>query len=92
VATPHAEERIGGMLDIIESTLAQHAVAGRWPFLLGAQYSAVDPYLLMLSRWTRAMGNPARTRPHLGKFLSMMVERPAVKRAFEMEGLTGALY
>lgn len=83
----HAESRVGAMLDLIESTLA----AGG-PYLLGEHYSAVDPYLLMLARWTRLMQRPARQRPHLARYLDLMVSRPAVQRAFASEGLTAPLF
>lgn len=79
----HAEARVGRMLDLIEETLADHG----GPYLLGDRYTAVDPYLLMLSRWTRMMHHPAREREYLGRFLYRMLERPAVRRAFEQEGL-----
>jgi glutathione S-transferase len=84
----HAEQRVGGMLDLLDRTLDE----GGGPFLLGTRFSAVDPYLLMLSRWTRMMHNPARNRPHLGRFQRMMVERPAIRRAFEQEGLGDPLF
>jgi glutathione S-transferase len=87
----HAEARISGegcMLDILESRLAHSG----GPWLLGERYSAVDPFLMMLARWTRGMANPARNRPHLGHFLAAMAARPAVLRAFEREGLTPPLY
>lgn len=83
----HAESRVGAMLDLIESTLA----AGG-PYLLGEHYSAVDPYLLMLARWTRLMQHPARQRPHLARYLDLMVSRPAVQRTFAGEGLTAPLF
>ena len=84
----HAESRTGDMLDLIEATLA----AGSGPFLLGAQYRAVDPYLLMLCRWTRGMNNPARNRPHLGRFLDTVMARPATQRAFAAEGIAAPFY
>jgi len=83
----HAESRVGAMLDLIESTLA----AGG-PYLLGEHYSAVDPYLLMLARWTRLMQRPARQRPHLARYLDLMVSRPAVQRTFASERLTAPLF
>lgn len=92
VVKRNAEARIAGMLDLIEDTLASNAAAKRGPYLLGAQYTAADPYLMMLSRWTRAMAHPARARKHLGAFLEMMAARPAVQRAFSMEGLTAPLF
>jgi len=84
----HAERRVGEMLDLIEATLA----AGAGPFLLGAQYRAVDPYLLMLCRWTRAMHHPARERPQLGRFLDTVMARPAAQRAFAAEDITAPFY
>lgn len=83
----HAEARVGAMLDLIENTLADGG-----PYPLGAHYSAVDPYLLMLSRWTRMMHYPARQRPHLGRYLDLIVSRPAVQRAFAGERLTAPLF
>jgi glutathione S-transferase len=84
----HAEARIGGMLDLIENAFAVHG----GPYLLGARYRAVDPYLLMLCRWTRNMGNPARNRRHLGGYLERLVARPAIQRAFAGEGLGAPLF
>ena len=84
----HAERRVGEMLDLVEATLT----AGAGPFLLGAQYRAVDPYLLMLCRWTRLMHNPARTRPHLGRFLDTVMARPATQRAFAAECIAAPFY
>lgn len=84
----HAESRVGGMLDLIEAALA----SGMGPFLLGASYRAVDAYLLMLCRWTRNMGHPARARPHLGRFLDTVMARPATQRAFAKEGIAAPFY
>lgn len=84
----HAETRVGGMLDLVEQTLAGHGA----PYLLGERYSAVDPYLLMLSRWTRMMHKPARSRPKLGAYLNRLITRPAIQRAFTQEGLVDPLF
>jgi len=83
----HAEAAVGRMLDQIEAQLASHD----GPWLLGASYRAVDPYALMLCRWTRGFGRPARSLPHLGRYLARVLERPAVKRVFEQEGLRAPL-
>ncbi|HYD94190.1 MAG TPA: glutathione S-transferase N-terminal domain-containing protein [Noviherbaspirillum sp.] len=88
----HAEARIGGMLDLIENRLAENAAAGRGPYLLGQRYTAVDPFLLMLARWTRHFAHPARARRHLGACLDLVAARPAVQRAFAAEGLAAPLY
>ncbi len=78
-----AETRIGRMLDLIEHHLAYSG----GPWMLGAQYSIADIYLLMLARWTRGFANPARARPALAKFLAAMAGRPAVQRTFSQESL-----
>jgi glutathione S-transferase len=79
----HAEARVGTMLDLLEIQLAQ----SKGPYLLGEHFTAVDPYLFMLSRWTRMMQNPARNRPRFSRYQQMMLARPAVQRTFEAEGL-----
>jgi glutathione S-transferase len=78
-----AEEKIGGMLDQLDAELARHG----GPWLLGERYSALDPYALMLGRWTRAFARPARGLPQLGAHLRRVLARPTVKRVFEREGL-----
>ena len=79
----HAEASIGRMLDRLDAQLERH----RGPWFLGAAFSAVDPYALMLCRWTRGFGRPARSLPHLQPWLARMLERPAVQRVFEQEEL-----
>ena len=87
----HAEARIsgeGGMLDILE----RHLGKGGNPWLLGSHYTAADPYLLMLARWTRGMAKPARNRPNFSRYLAAMILRPAVARTFAQESLNAPLY
>ena len=79
----HAEARAGAMLDRLEGQLASHS--GDW--LLGSTFSAVDPYALMLCRWTRNFVRPARSLPRLGPYLQRMLARPAVIRVFTTEKL-----
>lgn len=79
----HAEAHIAGMIDQLEGELARHG----GPWFLGERYSALDPYVLMLCRWTRGMSRPARTLPALGPYLQRMLARPAVQRAYANEGL-----
>jgi glutathione S-transferase len=87
-----AEERLEGMFDILERALAQNAEQGKGPYLLGQQYTIADPYLLMLSRWTRNMKRPAKTLPYLSKYLEQVFARPAVRQVFEVEGITAPYY
>jgi glutathione S-transferase len=79
----HAEARIGPMLDQLDAQLASHGSA----WLLGASYSAVDPFAMLMCRWTRGFSRPARSLPHLGPYLQRMLARPAVQRAFATEKL-----
>jgi glutathione S-transferase len=83
----HAETKCGGMLDQLDAQLAAHGA----DWLLGPTYSAVDPYALMLCRWTRGFARPARGLPHLGTYLQRMLARPAVQRAFATEKLSPPL-
>jgi glutathione S-transferase len=78
-----AEARIGPMLDQLEAQLASHG--GEW--LLGERFTALDPFALMLCRWTRNFQRPARELPALGAYLHRMLARPAVQRAFATEKL-----
>ena len=79
----HAEAKIGAMLDQLEAQLASHGK----DWILGERYSALDPFAFMLCRWTRGFPRPARSLPHLGRFLDRMFARPAVKRALAKEKL-----
>jgi glutathione S-transferase len=80
-----AERRVGAMLDQLDAELARHG--GLW--LLGQTYSALDPYAMMLCRWTRGFANskPARDYVHLGPYLQRVLARPAVQQVFAVEQL-----
>ena len=77
------ERRIEGLIDQLDAQLASHG----GPWLLGERFSALDPYALMLCRWTRSAKRPARTLPHLGPYLQRVLARPAVQKVFAKEGL-----
>jgi glutathione S-transferase len=83
----HAEAHVGGMLDILDAQLAGHGRA----WILGDDYTVVDPYALMLGRWTRNFARPARSLPHVGPYLQRVLARPAVQRAFAAERLAPPL-
>ena len=83
-----AESKVGLMLAQLDAELAKQALLRPSPWLLGANYSAVDMYALMLCRWTRNFDSkPARERAHLGPYLQRVLARPAVAKAFEVEEL-----
>ncbi len=79
-----AEAKIAGLLDQLDAELARHG----GPWFAGQRYSALDPYVLTLCRWTRNFKSPAaRTRPQLGPYLQRMLARPAVQRVLAAEEL-----
>ncbi|WP_415805164.1 glutathione S-transferase family protein [Bordetella muralis] len=79
----HAESRIAGLLDQLDD----HLKSSSGPWFLGEQYTVLDPYVMMLCRWTRGHARPGRDLPALGPYLQRVLERPAVQRALKAEGL-----
>lgn len=54
----------------------------------GAAFSALDPYVFTLCRWTRNLKSPpARERRLLGPYLQRVLARPAVQRVIATEKL-----
>lgn len=81
----HAQEKVGALLHQLDCELARH----RGPWFMGEAYSALDPYVFTLSRWTRHFtSGRARDRAHLGPYLQRMLERPAVQRVIAAEQLS----
>lgn len=79
-----AEAKAVALLQQLDDQLAAHA----GPWLLGAAYSAADPYAFMLCRWTRGFASrKAREFTHLGPWMQRVFERPAVRRCCEVEQL-----
>ena len=79
-----AQRKAGALLDQLDAELARHG----GPWLLGENYSALDPFAMMLCRWTRGFSSaPARDRPHLAPYLQRVLARPAVQRVFAAEQL-----
>jgi glutathione S-transferase len=55
---------------------------------MGDFYGLPDIYAMMLCRWTRNKeGSKARDIPRINDWLQRVLERPAVGRVFEREGL-----
>jgi glutathione S-transferase len=80
----HAEAKVGAMLDQLDAELARH----HGPWFMGEEYTALDPYVFTLCRWTRNFkSRPARDRAHLGPLLQRMLGRPAVQRVIANEKL-----
>jgi len=83
-----AEAQVAPMLDQLDAELARHG--GDW--FLGAQFTAVDPLVFMLCRWTRMQARPAKTRPALGAYLKRVLDRPATQRVVAKEKLADPVY
>ena len=77
-----AEARASIFLDVVEDHLKANG-----PLFLGNKLSAVDFYLVMLSRWARPMTKPPRSRPNIAKLLDRVTSLPSVRRAYEREGI-----
>jgi glutathione S-transferase len=81
----HAHEKVLGLLQQLEVQLARNG----GPWLLGAQYSALDAYAFTLCRWTRNFSHgKARELPQLGPYLQRVLARPAVQRVLVNEELS----
>lgn len=79
-----AQIRVGALLDQLDAELARHG----GPWFMGEAYTALDPFVFTLCRWTRNFDRgQARTLPHLGPYLQRMLERPAVQRTLASEAL-----
>ena len=88
----HAEAKVGDCLAQIDALLAEHAQSNAGPWMLGANYSVLDPYTWMLCRWTRGFGErPARSYAHIGPYLQRVQQRPAMQRAIATEKLAQPL-
>jgi len=79
-----AHAKVVQLLDQLEAQLARSG----GPWFQGDAYSALDPYVFTLCRWTRNFASgKARERPLLGPYLERMAARPALGRVFAAEGL-----
>jgi glutathione S-transferase len=85
-----AERKVAGLLDQLDDELARHG----GPWFAGEKYSALDPYVFTLCRWTRGFQNeqPARARAHLGPYLQRMLARASVQRVIANEKLAAPFF
>lgn len=80
-----AHAKVLGMLAQLDALVERNG----GPWVLGAEYSALDPYVFTLCRWTRNFAHgKAREMPHLGPYLQRMLQRPAVQAVLKAEGLS----
>ncbi|MEJ1969941.1 MAG: glutathione S-transferase family protein [Rhizomicrobium sp.] len=70
--------------------LGTHLDINTW--LLGDGFSAADLYLFMFIRWGRALPTAPRVIPSLNRLAEAVAARPAVAKAFEVEGLTAPFF
>jgi glutathione S-transferase len=79
-----AQEKIMGMLHQLDIELQRHA----GPWFMGDTFSALDPYVFTLCRWTRHFSHsPARELPELGPYLQRVLARPATQRVLVAENV-----
>lgn len=84
----HAQAVVSDGMAQIDAQLARHG----GPWMMGEHYTALDPYVWMLGRWTRGFSSrPAREFAHLGPYLQRMLQRPAMQRAIATEALSTPL-
>lgn len=78
-----AEQNAQQIYQQIDQHLAEHG-----PYLLGAEFSAADLYLLMLVRWGRWFAEPpVRRFPALARLAALLSERESVQRTFAAEAI-----
>ena len=63
------------------------ALLGAGPYLLGETLTVADFYLFMTTRWCRRLSRKGWSLPHVGPHYARVVERPAVVRVLELEGI-----
>lgn len=83
LARAHVAPRIEAAWQRLDDHLAR-----RGPYLLGAEASVADFYLVMLLRWSRNMPRPGDGWPHLGTLAARMKARPSFATLYAREGLT----
>jgi glutathione S-transferase len=75
------KEKIGKRL-----AYADEKLKGR-PFLMGDRLSVADAYLFVMLAWAKKMHIDTARFGNLTAFFARMMERPAVRRALQEEGL-----
>lgn len=76
-------QKIEGAWSLVDAHLAAHG-----PYMLGAEFSAVDLLALMYMRWSRNMSRPVTAWSALKPYADRLRARPSWARLYEIEGLT----
>jgi len=85
----HAQAKVATLLEQLDAELAR--CGGPW--FLGAEFSALDPYVFTLCRWTRSFSaNPARAYAHIGPYLQRVLDRAATQRVMAAEQLSAPFF
>ena len=78
-----AAERLDEMWSILEDRLAKEG-----PWLMGAHFSALDPYAFMLSLWSKPSEAALHEKyPHIARHAQDVRARPKLKAALEVHGV-----
>ncbi len=78
-----ATGRLQDWFAIVESGL------GDGPYFMGADFSILDVYYLMLVRWGRFLPRPPVDLPKTGALVRQVLTRPAVQQVIAAEGIPG---
>lgn len=78
-----AEKRVATMFAYIDEELGKSG-----PFLAGAQFTAADIFLFMLTRWTRFFAKPGYQYPNVKRLSDAVKARPAIERMMAAQGIT----
>jgi glutathione S-transferase len=74
-----AEARLGDMYAIMDEGL------GAGPYMMGDQFTVLDPYLFMVCRWGRNFTHPPRAFKSLGPYLERLSKHPTIVTSFDQE-------
>jgi glutathione S-transferase len=79
---------VGGGRENLESQFAEIEALSGEGWLAGGRFTAADAYALTFFRWGRRISMDMAVFPHWTAHLKGVLERPAVQRVLEREGLT----
>ena len=81
---------VAGGRENLESQFAEIEALSGEGWLAGGRFTAADSYALTFFRWGRRIGMDMAAFPRWAAHLERLLERPAVQRVLEREGLTPA--
>jgi glutathione S-transferase len=75
-------QSVGACFELIEREMF------RDPWVMGEAYTIADPYLFTIASWMEVDGVDRSAFPRLHDHRRRMSERPAVRQALAVEGMT----